>query len=155
MEIPTYEEMLIANEKSKEIEHRIDIAFFNKEYKELEEILKREETQILAGKNQRIYLIYLISEIVAEEINQNVGRNLLEGRKVDEAIRVYRILSLYLRRIEFDFPTEQKNEIVIYILQEKISITAVLGVIRTNTSIIQKDKVVNGLRAVLNACTNN
>ena len=89
------------------------------------------------------------------EMSQNVEHHLFVGRTVKEIIQLYRMLSLYLRRIEFDLPLEYRREIVDYIISEKISTEAVLAVIQMNKSIICKDEVTDGLRKLLNELTNN
>ena len=150
MIIPTYEEMLAVNTLSKEIEKKIDIILAGDgDFDKVVEIVKQKETQEIITRNQRIYLIYLISEIVLEEKAQNSSRTLFDNRSVDEAIGVFRKLTLFLRRIEFDFPVEQQKEIIYYILQEKISVTAVLGIIKLNKTIVHKDKVINGFINIL------
>ena len=147
MIIPTYEEMLAVNTLSKEIEKKIDIILAGDgDFDKVVEIVKQKETQEIITRNQRIYLI---SEIVLEEKAQNSSRTLFDNRSVDEAIGVFRKLTLFLRRIEFDFPVEQQKEIIYYILQEKISVTAVLGIIKLNKTIVHKDKVINGFINIL------
>ena len=156
MNIPTYEEISIINEKSSCLLNQIDSIIVEEfDFSELEKILLLEENQKLSRWNNDIYFLYLISEIVKDEINDNVDRTLFSGRNVKEAIRVFRILTLYLRRIEFDFPSEEKKEIVNYILQEKISLTAVLGVIKKNTIILEKEKVINGFKETLAGFSKN
>lgn len=157
MIIPTHEEMLSVNTKSIEIKNRINdiVLAGNVKIEDLEVILRQEETRRLAGMNQDIYLICLISEIYREEKRQGEEKSIFDNRNIDEAIRVYRILSLYLRRIEFDFPMEQKSEIINYILNEKLSITAVFVVIMSNMAIIQKEKVINGFKEILSNFSNN
>ncbi|MCR5849034.1 MAG: hypothetical protein K6G75_13095 [Lachnospiraceae bacterium] len=150
MFIPTYEEMSTINEKALKIEKSIESLLSDKrDYDEIEKILSRDEIQEIALRNQRIYIFYSIFDIFVEEKNQNVDCTLLDYRTIDEAINVYKILSLYLRRIEFDLPEIQKNEIISYILRERISMVAVMGIIKSNKRIIQKEKIINGLKEIL------
>ena len=124
-------------------------------YKKAIEFLLSSQLQSLIEKNQNIYILHIMAIIANWEMSQNVEHHLFAGRTVKEIIQLYRMLSLYLRRIEFDLPLEYRREIVDYIISEKISTEAVLAVIQMNKSIICKDEVTDGLRKLLNELTNN
>jgi len=149
MKVPTYDEMVKYNSEAKDLEMLINTLITENRYNDIYEILETKESKEIAGRNQTIYILYILSQIMHFEIPQNVDRILFEGRDSEEAIRLYRNLSMYLRRIEFDLPIEYQKEIVDYILSERISVVAIMYVIKYNGSIHQKEKVTLGLKKIL------
>lgn len=149
MKIPTYEEISMINEGAYNLRQQIDDKIKKKsDISQIIQLFSNERIQEIAVKNQSIYILYIVSRIVETEIREGVGRNLFDDRTTDEVIKVYKRLTLYLRRIEFSFPQELQREIIDYVLREKISVVAILAVINKNESIIQKEKVIKGLNDI-------
>ena len=144
MKIPTFEEISTINQRATELEKIIDNCLELKEYDQILNLLSLNENMAIAGNNQRIYILYIMFQLMALEIESS-GTTSLEGKTVSQIIRNYRILTLYLRRIEFDFPTEQQLEILEYIKQERLSLELLIGIVIKNSVIIQKQKIINTL----------
>ena len=144
MKIPTFEEISTINQRATELEKIIDNCLEMKEYDQILNLLSLNENMAIAGNNQRIYILYIMFQLMALEIESS-GTTSLEGKTVSQIIRNYQILTLYLRRIEFDFPTEQQLEILEYIKQERLSLELLIGIVTKNSVIIQKQKIINTL----------
>ena len=148
MIIPTYEEIKESNSKALQLENQTNDLLKTRNYNEIIRIFSDKGVHELAGKNQSIYILMIMFHLMEYEIN-NTGKTTLEGKNTTQIIRIYRLLSLYLRRIEFDFLMEEQREILEYINQERIGLEIVLGIISNNTSIIQKQKVADGFSRII------
>ena len=144
MKIPTQEDIYLVNQKASKLEEIMDMHLKAKEYAQIFNLLSTEENKTIAGNNQRIYILYIMFQLMALEIELS-GKTSLEGKNVSQIIRNYQILTLYLRRIEFDFPNDLQIEILDYLKQEKVSLKIVTGIVTKNEVIIQKQKVINRL----------
>ena len=150
MIVPTHEYIKENREKASALIAKIDLLLKDpSKYDEVISLLSQEDSKDLAVHDQRIYTLYNISQIVSAEIDNNITNVLFAGRNCEHLIRLYRILSLYLRRIEFNLPSGLSSEIVSYIRNENISIVAVLGVLQNNYSILDKKKVCADLVPIL------
>ena len=149
MIIPTKEEITIINKKAEEIKNKINLILSKKDYANIISLLSEEENHQIITHNTEIYILYLCSKAMEKEMYSSVDKLLFEGRNVDEVIRLYRVLSLYLRRIEFDLPLEYQKEMVRYIINEKISIVSVVEIIKNNSIILQKEKVFDGFKKLI------
>ncbi len=150
MIVPTNEYVKGNREKASRLMAKTDLLLRNpSKYGEAISLLSQEDSKELAVHDQRIYMLYIISQIVSTEIDNNIPNVLFNGRNCDQLIRLYRILTLYLRRIEFNLPSDLSSEINSYIRSENISIIAVLGVLQNNFSILDKDKVCVDLVPIL------
>ena len=150
MIVPTHEYVKSNREKASRLIAKTDLLLKNpSNYGEVISLLSQEDSKELAVHDQRIYMLYIISQIVSAEIDNNISNVLFTGRNCDQLIRLYRILTLFLRRIEFNLPSVLSSEINSYIRTENISIIAVLGVIQNSFSILDKDKVCADLVPIL------
>ncbi len=150
MIIPKRDEIKKIQGYASEIEKQINSCLAEKvNYSEIIKILSSEKVQEILGKNQNIYILYIMSKVLEFELNQNVPRTVFDGRNTRDIIRLYRILTLYLRRLEFDFSKEYKMETIEYILSEKISMVAVMAIINNNNIIIHKERVISELQNIL------
>lgn len=145
MKILSHDEMLEIKAEAEKLEESINLHFINKEYESLYEILSSSENKKLAERNQHIYILYIMFQIFFGELNTK-GKSCLEGKTTAQLIRIYRILTLYLRRIELDFPEGKQIEIAEYIVQEKLSFETIVGVITKNVTLVHKQKVIDGIR---------
>ena len=141
--------MVEVNNRADRLEKLIDSLLVEGKCFEAVNLLQKDKNIELAGYNQKIYILYVLSRIERNEMSEDVSRLIFEGRSVQEIIKLYRIIGLYLRRIEFDFPLEYQIDFLNFILEEQISIFAIISIINCNTSIIQKDKVINGFKQIL------
>lgn len=148
MKIPTYEEIFTVNQRASVLEETINRHLISKEYDQIFSLLSLEDNRAIAGSNQRIYILYMMFHLMALEIESS-GTTSLEGKSVSQIIRHYQILTLYLRRIEFDFPNNLQIEIMEYLSQEKIGLKIVVGIVNKNDVIIQKQKVINRLTEIV------
>ncbi len=142
MKILSHDEMFVIKAEAEKLEERINLLFLNREYEPLYEILSSSENKKLAERNQHIYILYIMFQIIFGELN-NKGKSCLEGKTTGQLIRIYRILTLYLRRIELDFPEEKQIEMAEYIEQEKLSFETIVGIISKNVTIVYKQKVID------------
>ena len=150
MTIPSYQELLETNTEAETLERKINmLAAEETGCFEAVDLLLDSKVRDIASKNQRIFILLIMANIAKMEISQNESNVLFKNRTADELIRLYQNMVLLLRRIEFDFPGEFLTEIVDYMLSEKISATAVFGIINGARIILQKDKVRNGIMKVL------
>jgi hypothetical protein len=148
--IPTYQEIAKINREAELLENEVN------------ELLKQRGTGLdaidclldskaleIASYNQRIYILRILAQIGRIEIERGERKTIFLNRNTDELITLYRVMILYLRRIEFDFPDEYVNEIAGYIITEKISAIAIVGIIDSARSIILKNKVRKGVIKIL------
>ena len=140
MKIPTFEEISSINKSASELEDSINKYLEKKEYGQI--------FKTIAGSNQRIYILYMMFQLMALEIELS-GKTSLEGKTVSQIIRNYQILTLYLRRIEFDFPNDLQMEVLEYLKQEKVGLKIVVGIVNQNQVILQKQKVIDRLREMV------
>jgi len=148
MIIPTYEEIESYNEKSKELDKMINSYLEKNEYESIYQIFDDKEMQLLTYKNQRAYLLKIIARLIKYE-TELTGKTSFAGRNTSESIRIYRIISLYLRRIEFAFPINLQKELLIYARKERISLELLIGIIMNNTKIIKKEEIIAQLSRLI------
>ena len=148
MKIPTFEEISSINKSASELEDSINKFLEKKEYGQIFNILSSKDNKTIAGSNQRIYILYMMFQLMALEIELS-GKTSLEGKTVSQIIRNYQILTLYLRRIEFDFPNDLQMEVLEYLKQEKVGLKIVVGIVNQNQVILQKQKVIDRLREMV------
>ena len=144
MIIPSYEEIKVYISKSEELDRKINIYLENSEYEFIYTLFDDKEICLLTNKNQRAYLLWIIARLLKYEID-STGETSLKGRNTSEIIRIYKIISLYLRRIEFAFPIDLQKELLIYLQQEKVSLELLIGIIMNNTKIIHKEEIITQL----------
>lgn len=144
MIIPSHDELKEVMHKAVDFEIEINDFLVKRDYAKIMDRFKQQEIKEILGRNQRIYILSIMIRLIVVEIEKS-GKTTLEGRDTSQLIRLFRILTLYLRRIEFDFPYNLQNEIVNYIKQEKIGLPIVIGVIANNSVIIQKQKIFDSL----------
>lgn len=144
MVIPTYEEIESYNIKSEELDKKINAYLKENNYASIYLLFDNRETQILTFKNQRAYMLQIMANLIKYETD-SIGNTSFKGRDTSEIIRIYRIISLYLRRIEFNFPSDLQKELLIYLHQEKVSLELVIGIIVNNSKIIHKKEIITQL----------
>ena len=142
MELPKFEEIKKINKQAINVEESLNriLAQSSGCYHAVD-ILLNPDVKELALKNQRIFILVILAHVVKREIQEHETKVLFEGRSVDELIILYQKMILYLRRIEFGFPDEYLPEIAEYIISERISATAVFGIIDGSEIIIRKEKI--------------
>lgn len=148
MIIPSYEEIELYNTKSEQLDKKINTYLNENDYASIFLLFNNKETLLLTYKNQRAYMLQIVSSLIKYEID-STGYTSFEGRDTSEIIRIYRIISLYLRRIEFEFPTDLQKELLIYLHQEKVSLELVIGIIVNNTKIIHKKEIITKLSELI------
>ena len=148
MVIPTYEEIESYNTKSGELDKKINAYLRENDYASLYSLLDNKETQLLTYKNQRAYMLRIITQLIKYEID-STGNTSFEGRNTSEIIRIYKNISMYLRRIEFNFPIDLQKRILIYMREEKVSIELVIGIIMNNTKIVHRKEIINKLSELI------
>lgn len=154
MEIPTYQEIKEVNDQAEKLENELNMLFMDeRDSQKAVELLLETKTAEIASKNQRIFILLILAHIVKLEIEQDEKNTLFENRTTDDLIRLYQIMVLLFRRIEFDLPVEYLGDVTDFILSEKISATAVFGIITSARIIVQKDKVRNGIMKLLGGLT--
>ena len=154
MEIPTYQEIKEVNSQAESLEIELNrLLMDEKDNKKAVGLLLTPESAEIASKNQRIFILLILAHIVKFEIEQNEKTTLFDNRNTDDLICLYQVMVLLLRRIEFDLPDEYLMEISDFILSERISATAVFGIITGARIIVQKDKVRNGIMKLLGGLT--
>lgn len=144
MIIPTHDELAEVMIRATEFEREINDLLERGQYGEILDRFKHDDIKSIAGRNQRIYILSIMIQLIIMEITKT-GKTTLEGSDISRLVRIFKILTLYLRRIEFDLPIEQQMEIVEYVKQEEISLPIVVGVISNNSVIIQKQKIFDNL----------
>ena len=150
MRIPTREDILHIQGESIKLRNFVDGLLKDPDrYPDIISLMSQEQCHQLASLDQDIQYLEIISQIVDLELKNGIDNVLFTGRDVNSVIRTYRILSLFLRRIEFGFPKDLQRDIVSYIIREKISLIALIGIIQSNVTILQKDKVCDDLTSLL------
>ncbi len=150
MIIPTHESVQKTRQQASLIKDQVSKLLGQRSnYPEIISLLAKDDAASLSLSDQDIYILRIISETVSLEMENNTGYLLFDNRSIEELITLYKTLSLYLRRIEFDLPDDLKAEVLDYILKEKISVIAVVSVIQNNMSIVDKDKVTDGIMNLL------
>ena len=140
MIIPTHEEIAQINDKAELLEKTINSLLFDEKYDQIVKLFEEPETNEIVNKNQNIYILQLMICLIDYEIKLT-GKTSLKGKDTTQLIRCYRIISLFLRRLEFDFPLELQRDIIDYMRSEGISEDLVIGIISVNPRILQKQKV--------------
>ena len=148
MIIPTREKIQEINNKALGLKKKTEELIQNHNYPEIIKLYSENETKTIAGMNRDIYIFGIVSLILEDEL-RNKQKCFLEGSSFDEAIRLFRISSLLLRRIEFEFPMELQVDILTFIQQEEISMDFIFGVIKNNKAIVEKQKVISRFRELL------
>lgn len=150
MKIPTHEDVLQTRERAAAVKGSIAALLPDRSrYNEIIDMLSEPANEELSLHDQDIYILRIIAQTVKLELESNTRYVLFDGRSINDLVTLFRTLSLYLRRIEFDFPPELQKEILDYILKEKLSVIAIVSVIQNNMSIINKDKVTEGIKSLL------
>ena len=150
MEIPTNQEIKEVNILAQNLEAELNHLLMNeKDSMKAIDLLLKPETEEIASKNQRIFILLILAHIGRMETEQNERNRLFDDRTTDDLIRLYQVMILLLRRIEFDLPGEYLKDVTDYIFSEKISATAIFGIISGARIIVQKDKVRNGIMRIL------
>lgn len=128
--------------KAMVIKKQIDQLIENKCYIEVSNLLDQEESRDLAGKDAELFVLEIMNNIQKQE--QELGESgIFSERKVHELVDIYEQIVFFLRRIEFDFPEEYQNELLGYMVQQKLSWICVVGVAQGNPYILDKEKVIN------------
>lgn len=128
--------------KAMAIKKQIDQLIENECYIEVTDLLDQEESRELAGKDAELFVLEIMNNIQKQE--QKLGKTgIFCDRKVHEVVDIYEQIVLFLRRIEFDFPEEYQNELLCYMVQQKLSWICVVGVAQGNPYILDKEKVIN------------
>ena len=148
MIIPTYAEIESYNKKSEELDKRINAYLEKSEYESIYHAFDDKEMQLLTYKNQKAYLLQIIARLIKYEID-STGKTSFDGKNTSEIIRIYRIASLYIRRIEFAFPIEHQKELLLFLQQERISLELLIGIIMNNTKIIHKKEIIEQLSRLI------
>ena len=148
MIIPTHDEIKQFNIEAEKLEKIVNNLLRQKAYDQLVKRFENKEAKILACKNQKIHLLEIMVRLIQYEI-VNTGRTSLEGKDATQIIRIYQIVSLYLRRIEFDFPVNLQQELLLYLNQEGISLELLVGIIMNNTKIVHKQKIIKCLSGLI------
>lgn len=99
----------------------------------------RTQSRELAAWDQSMHILNRMASIAAIELEAQVDRYLFAGRTTEQIIRLYRRTVLYLRRIEFDLPTELQQAGIDYIKSEQISIFALYGIIQSTRILFCKE----------------
>ncbi len=144
MIIPTHDEIVTVISQASKLEKTINDLLEKEEYEGIMDIFAKPEIAKVIGRNQNIYILSIMTRLIMVEIKKT-GKTSLQGKNTSQIIRIYKILTLYLRRIEFNLPINLQAEIVDYIKQEKLSLPIVVGIISNNSVIIQKQAILDCL----------
>lgn len=148
--IPTYQEIKKVNTDAEYLENKVNALLIQQgNCLEAIDILLDQKASEIASYNQRIYILRILAQIGKIEVERCERKMLFPNRTTDELIILYRVMVLYLRRIEFDFPGEYVDEIAEFIVSENLSATAIVGIIDSARIIIQKNKVRKGIVKIL------
>lgn len=140
----TKEEILEIRKKAQMIEDQINSMIQSKEPLEMIcERLEKKDASDLSVSDQRIYILCILGTIQRFELQSKSEKKLFENRTTSQLIDLYKKTVLYLRRIEFGLDKELQYELVPYVVQEKISLFAVRGIIMGAIIIRRKDEVWN------------
>ena len=142
-------EMVKALAISIDVEHQVDGLLKANRFDDVATLLLSEGVGSLSLLNRDIYILRIMSQIYLLEKGKSIDRGIFERRNVKDIIRLYRITSLFLRRLEHNFPIEKQKEVISYIVNKGISTEAIWGIIQYNSSIINKDRVIDQLRTVM------
>ena len=148
MIIPTREEIALYNKKTDELERIINAHLSNKEYEQIVLLFSDKETQVLTFKNSRAYIFQIIARLIKYETDLT-SKTSFENRDISQIARIYRTVSLYLRRLEFDFPTELQMELLNYFEHENLSLELLIGIIMNNTKLVHKQKIIDRLSKLI------
>lgn len=152
MQIPSREQCLENTAKAQIIEEKLNDLFKKdtaESYIEACDLLDREDTFEIAKQNQRIYILTVISIILRAEVENKIDNNICRRRSVNQIIEIYKAMVILLRRIEFDFPMELRMDILNVMESENISRLAAIGIINGSVILFQKEKLMQGLVALL------
>lgn len=152
MAVPTKEECVQSDILATQIEKKIEE--MNKDasqedYQNICKLLDEERCVDVSTKSQRIYILEMLGIILKAELQKGIEHNIFEGRNIEELIALYKKITMLLRRIEFDFPLEYQMELYEYIIDERISLLAVIGIIQRSEILIDKEKIRRGLVKIL------
>ena len=158
MAIPTREESVQSDKLACQIEDKIEallVGATEENYYNICKLLDEEESVDISTKNQRIYILEMLGTILRAELQKGINPHIFVKRSIDDLISLYKKTVLLLRRIEFDFPLEYQMEIYEFIVEEQISLLAIVGIIQSSKILIDKDKIRNGLVELLQYGANN
>lgn len=148
MIIPTREEITLYNNKTEELDRIINTHLEKNEYEQIIHLFDDRETQILTFKNSRAYVLQIIARLIKYEMDLT-GKTSFESRNTAQMIHIFRTVSLYLRRLEFDFPEDLQLELWHYSEQEKLSMELLIGILMNNTKLVQKQKILDRLKKII------
>ena len=146
--IPSHEDALKNEERANVLKEKINNFLALGEYEKLCDVFRENDTARIAEHNQDIYIFYIIMCILDKEKGEK-RYSILQGRDADQLIWIYRKISIYLRRVEFDLPLEYQLEFIKYIISEKINLNFVVGVISCNRVIFEKERVLEKLKILI------
>ena len=150
MIIPNHEEVKDYNDRAAVLKNGFDeLLKTSKDPAGILSFAKSEEFKYIAAKNQDIYILSKNAAILDEEIRAGETVLLIRGRNADDIIKLYRMITLCLRRIEFDLDERSCAEAVDFVLANRVSLTYVLGVIRLNGILKHNEKILNGFKTLL------
>lgn len=150
MKIPTNDEMKQINKEANELENRLgQLLTQSLGYDQAISLLLTPSVSNLALRNQRIFILFILANVVKREIEAGEKHLLFDGRSVDDLIVLYQKLVLYFRRIEFDLPEEHFHEISEFVISENISATALFGIIDGANILIHKEKIRTGIIKII------
>lgn len=152
MKIPSKEEMIESKEKANAVKERIVSLLetgTEESYKDLCTFMGNQEIINLSAKDRDLYILEIMSNIQRQEMEMNTENSIFMGRNIQELTDLYQRTVFYLRRLEFDFPKELQQEIVPYIMEQRLSMVCILGIIQGSKYIYAKEKTLNSFMTLL------
>lgn len=139
--IPSGDTVRLKRNEARKIKNNIDDLIQKERYDEICVTLSKTETEDVALFDQELYILCMLAKVLELELQTDPEHNLFEDRTTTDIVMLFRKTVLFLRRIEFNLPKQFQIAIRDYFFDEKISMTALYGIIYGAKSIRRKEQV--------------
>lgn len=124
-----------------EMINRLGLFLQEKNYPGFCEYIGTKEVQEYVSKNKCLFIMNILANIYMQEKEKQIENTILENRTIEEVTELYEMINFCIRRVEFGLEEDYILEAAGFLIENRISLTCVIGIIYANVYFYQKEMI--------------
>ncbi|MBQ0027009.1 MAG: LicD family protein [Lachnospiraceae bacterium] len=108
------------------------------------------DVQEYVSKNKTLFTLNILANIYLQEKEKRIENTILNGRDMEEVLRLYEMVTFCIRRVEFALEEDYILEAISFLIENSISLTCVIGIIYANVYFYRKEPLVAKMVEIYN-----
>jgi hypothetical protein len=133
-----------AKKQTKELEDRIEGLLCGADPKnclEIYNLLQAPESEVCLHESKALMNLKVLSSVAKMQVEKGEATNILQGRSLAEIEEIYQELVFRLRRVEFGKAIDIKQDIFVFLAENRLNVETLLAVLRGTVYLYEKDRI--------------